>query len=179
MKNKYFSVEESLAQITDKYPELIDILANKGFAQLKDEKKRKEFGSRVTLKQAAQLKSLNLEKLKKLMIDEINDKDENIDITLKDEKKRSDLKIEGLLPCPVRIPLLEELEKITDKFDRSVATDLKAASQGLDWLKESISAESSADSLSDIFVSAGFDLFFDQSLIDRFRRTGAFPKYST
>lgn len=174
MNNKYFKSKDTLAEITDKYPELIDVLANKGFAQLNDEKKRKEFGKRVTLKQAANLKGLNLEKLKKLMIEEIENKDENADVTLKEKSEQGEIKIEGLLPCPVRVPLMEELEKITNDFSKTVATDLKAASQGLDWLKESISKESSGEELSDIFISAGFDLFFDKKLMDKFRRKGVF-----
>ncbi len=174
MGNKYFSYEESLADITDKYPQLISILANKGFTQLKDDKKRKELGKKITLKQAAELKGLNLNNLVKLMVEEIESEDENSDVTLIEKKEDGDIKIEGLLPCPVRIPLLEELKKITNNFNKSVATNLKAASQGLDWLKESISTNSSAEEFSDIFVSAGFDLFFDKKLMDKFRRRGVF-----
>ena len=174
MRNKYFKKQQTLAEITDKYPELIEVLANKGFAQLNDEKKRKEFGKKITLKQAAKLKGLNLNKLTKLMIEEIENKVEDVDITLKDKRKEREINIEGLLPCPVRVPLMEELEKTTDNFSKTVSTDLKAASRGLDWLKESISKESSAEDLSDIFISAGFDLFFDKKLMDKFRRKGVF-----
>ncbi|MGM0438229.1 MAG: ABC transporter substrate-binding protein [Bacillota bacterium] len=174
MNNNYFKSQETLAEITDKYPELVEVLANKGFAQLNDEKKRKEFGNKVTLEQAANLKGLNLDKLIKLMIEEIESKNENVDITLKEKSKQGEIKIEGLLPCPVRVPLMEELEKITKDFSKTVATDLKAASQGLDWLKDNISKEGSAEDLSDIFISAGFDLFFDKKLMDKFRRKGVF-----
>ena len=69
---------------------------------------------------------------------------------------------------------MEELDKIANNFSKTVATDLKAASQGLDWLKDGISNEESADGLSDIFISAGFDLFFDKKLMDKFRRKGVF-----
>ena len=174
MTNNYFKSQETLAEITDKYPELVEVLANKGFAQLNDEKKRKEFGNKVTLEQAANLKGLNLDKLIKLMIEEIENKDENVDITFKEKSEEGEIKIEGLLPCPVRVPLMEELEKITNDFSKTVATDLKAASQGLDWLKDNISNENLAEDLSDIFISAGFDLFFDKKLMDKFRRKGVF-----
>ncbi|HKL76225.1 MAG TPA: DUF1858 domain-containing protein, partial [Halanaerobiales bacterium] len=127
MRNKYFKKQQTLAEITDKYPELIEVLANKGFAQLNDEKKRKEFGKKITLKQAAKLKGLNLNKLTKLMIEEIENKVEDVDITLKDKRKEREINIEGLLPCPVRVPLMEELEKTTDNFSKTVSTDLKAA----------------------------------------------------
>ena len=174
MNNKYFNKNETLAEITDKYPELIAVLANKGFAQLNDEKKRKEFGNKVTLEQAASLKNINLNKLMKLMIEEIENKTESADVTIKEKNEKGEIKIEGLLPCPVRVPLMEELDKVTNEFSKTVATDLKAASQGLDWLKENISNESSAEDLSDIFISAGFDLFFDKRYMDKFRRRGVF-----
>lgn len=95
MDNKYFSPEESLADITDRYPELIAVLSGKGFAQLKDEKKR-----------------------------------------------------------------------------------LKAASRGLDWLKERISIGVRVEELADVFISAGFDLFFDRRFMDHFWRQAVFKDVS-
>ncbi len=199
MNNKYFSPEETLAEITDKYPELISVLAGRGFAQLKDENKRQQFGSKISLKQAAELKGLNLEKLMKLIRKKIKDNDEEADVTVlenggkrnstgdsagrksgeKDVNVRensdfNNIKVEGLLPCPVRVPFLEELKTVTTGMDKPVFMDLKAASGGLDWLKEKLSNDIKVDGLADIFISAGFDLFFDRRLMDRFRRQGVF-----
>ena len=176
MNNKYFSVEDSLAEITDKFPELIAVLSNQGFVQLENEEKRKEFGSRVTLKQAAQLKSLNLKKLKNLLVNKIEGGIEKNDVTVSksSKKKKADIEVEGLLPCPVRVPLLEELQTVVDSFSEEVALNLKAASHGLDWLKNKVSNDMDSAELADIFISAGFDLFFDQNLMDKFRRKGVF-----
>lgn len=176
MVNRYFSPEETLAVITDKYPELIPFLSSKGFAQLKDENKRKEFGSRISLKDAAGLKGINLEKLIKMMVEEIENIRESAEISMekKESGLKSEIRIEGLLPCPVRIPLMEELEKLIPDLNNPVSLDLKSASQGLDWLKERFSVETEADELADIFISAGFDLFFDRKLMDHYRRQGVF-----
>jgi hypothetical protein len=174
MQKTYFSEEDTLASITEKYPELISILVNKGFSQLSDKAKRKSFGSRVTLKQAAQLKGLNLEKLEEIMVNEIETDQNNVDVTLNKKTKEGDLKVEGLLPCPVKVPLLEELEQMTDKVNSSVELNLKSASQGLDWLKESLADGAKPEELADIFVSAGFDLFFEEKLMDGYRRQGIF-----
>ena len=44
MENRYFSPEETILTITDRYPELIPFLVSKGFTPLQDEKKRKMMG---------------------------------------------------------------------------------------------------------------------------------------
>lgn len=173
VENKYFSVDDTLYEITDRYPELTDLLANKGFEQLKDEEKRKLFGSKITLKQAAMMKSLDLDKLGDLLITELNNSEGAGKIDQENNKNQT-LKITGLLPCPVRMPLMESLEELEKEIESPLQKELKAASQGLDWLKESIEDKPAADRLSDLYISAGFDLFFDRDLMDHYRRKDVF-----
>jgi len=135
VENKYFSVDDTLYEITDRYPELIDLLANKGFEQLKDDEKRKIFGSKISLKQAAMMKSIDLDKLVELLLNELSNTEEANGINNRNNDQQP-LKITGLLPCPVRMPLMESLEELEKEMNFSVQKDLKAASQGLDWLKE-------------------------------------------
>jgi len=166
MENK-IDVNKNLFEITEEYPAVISILVNKGFNQLDDEAKRRAFGKQITLKQAAGLKNLDLEKLVELMQKEIEkNKAEKID--------GDKIKISGSLPCPVKIPMTEELEKTAAELDYQVELDLKSASQGLEWLQDGFEKIESADELSDIFISAGFELFFDKNLMDRFRRQDIF-----
>ncbi|MCF8001260.1 MAG: ABC transporter substrate-binding protein [Halanaerobiales bacterium] len=160
-------VNKNLFEITEEYPSVVSVLVNKGFRQLNDEAKRKSFGKQITLKQAVGLKNLDLEKLVDLMEEEIK---KNTAKSSSGEK----IKVSGSLPCPVKIPMTEELEKITAELDYEVKFDLKSASQGLEWLQNGFEEIKSADELSDIFISAGFDLFFDKDLMDRFRRQNVF-----
>lgn len=173
MQNKYFSVDDTLYEITDRYPELVDLLANKGFEQLKDDEKRKIFGSKISLKQAAMMKSLDLDKLAEILITELDSSDGAKDINNGNNQNHA-LKITGLLPCPVRMPLIEGIEKLENKIKFPLKKELKAASQGLDWLKESIEDKPPAENLSDLYISAGFDLFFDRDLMDHYRRKDVF-----
>ncbi len=169
MENKYFSSEETVYNITEKYPELIPLLVSKGFTPLQDEKKRKLMGSRINLKNAARLKGLKVEDLMKELeaeLDKIYGNGEG--------KEKKEIRVEGLVPCPVRIPLQEELDKFLTRLDNHVSLDLKAASQGVDWLEERIRGGADGEELADIFISAGFDLFFDRRLMDRYRRQGLF-----
>ncbi|MCD4655122.1 ABC transporter substrate-binding protein [bacterium] len=88
------------------------------------------------------------------------------------------LNVVGLLPCPVRIPLLEGFTEFVKKYktehNREINYDLKAASMGLEWVEENIRGIQSVDDLPDLFISAGFDMFFDEELIGRFKKDGIF-----
>jgi ABC-type Fe3+ transport system substrate-binding protein len=171
MNNRNFDVNDNLYKITEENPAVISVLVNKGFTQLSDQKKRRLFGSQITLKQAAAMKNINLEKLIELMENEIEKNNA--------AKNTSDkIKVSGSLPCPVKIPLTEELEKAGEMVDYQVEFDLKSASQGLEWLKNGFEEIESPDELSDVFISAGFDLFFDKDLMDRFRRQDVFKDMS-
>ena len=92
----------------------------------------------------------------------------------------------GLLPCPVRIPLLEGFEKyLADNKDIKVKYELKAAYSGLGWIKDEVIDKNDIDKLADMFISAGFDLFFDKDLMGKFKEQGIFKdmtgieKYNT
>ncbi len=178
MAENYFLAEDNLWEITEKYPETIDVLVSRGFKQIRDSSKREKFGKAVTLKQAAKLRNINLTRLEDLLISEIEQKRKQVDSTMKENKLSEDVNVEGLLPCPVRVPLLEALNQKIDELNFDVGLDLRAASSGVDWLKDKLAVGPDAEELSDIFISAGFDLFFDRKLIDKYRRQGVFKDSS-
>nr|WP_281420444.1 ABC transporter substrate-binding protein [Tissierella simiarum] len=66
------------------------------------------------------------------------------------------------------------MEEEQDKFDFTVDYELKAASSGIDWIKNAVEKAENEDCLSDIFISAGFDLFFDKKLMGKFKSKGVF-----
>lgn len=168
MENRYFSPEETILTITDRYPELIPFLVGKGFTPLQDEKKRKMMGGMISLKNAVRMKGLNLDGLVKEMVAEL-DKSYGAG-----SEANKEIRVEGLVPCPVRIPLQEELDSFISRMDNPVILNLKAASQGVDWLEERFAEGAEGEELADIFISAGFDLFFDWRLMERYRRQGLF-----
>ena len=168
MENRYFSPEETILTITDRYPELIPFLVSKGFTPLQDEKKRKMMGGMISLKNAVRMKGLNLDGLVKEMVAEL-DKSYGAG-----SEANKEIRVEGLVPCPVRIPLQEELDSFISRMDNPVILNLKAASQGVDWLEERFAEGAEGEELADIFISAGFDLFFDWRLMERYRRQGLF-----
>lgn len=172
--NPYFNVKDKVYDITEKYPETIDVFVANGFKQLKNEKMRKIMGKTITLEMACKTKNVNLELFENKLIETIEMNTSSIDSALvtKKEVKDADLKIDGILPCPIRVPLLEKfnewLKENEENFDFKVDFELKSANLGVDWIKEKIESDDKSN-LSDLFISAGFDLFFDKSMMGKFK----------
>lgn len=179
MKNKYFNIKESLFQITETYPELIDLFVSIGFENMKDEEQRKSVGKEISLEMALKLKKINIEVFSDRLVEVIEQKKDASNITLGKlkTKEKADINIQGVLPCPVRIPLMESFNKWFEDakgINKSINYDLKAASEGVDWIKEKIEKAESDEVISEIFISAGFDLFFDEKLMGKFKKKGVF-----
>ncbi len=178
MNNKYFNVEDTIFDITEKYEEAVDLLVSVGFDNFKDEKGRKTFGKAISLKNALKMKKINVE----TFVEELTQNIENNKLNQDDAQgknnvgKEADVRIEGILPCPVKLPLLEGFDGWMAENDLGFKVDyeLKSASMGVDWLKESLEKSESADVLADIFISAGFDLFFDKNLIGKYKEKNVF-----
>lgn len=174
----YFEKTDTLYDITSKYPETIDLFVSIGFENMSDETQRERIGKMVTLETALKMKKINLDVFSQNLEDAINH-----DKAIRDEAdsgtmEGANVRIEGILPCPVRIPLMEGFNKWMDttgnKLGIKIDYELKAASMGVDWLKESLEKADRPDVLADVFISAGFDLFFDKHLIGKFKDQGVF-----
>ncbi len=171
MDKKYFNIKDTLYDVTEKYSEAIELLTALGFDNLKDENMRKAFGKSISLKDALKLKKISVEAFEFQLIDRIKHNQDE----LSNANAKEIIKIAGVLPCPVRVPLTEAFEGwLADKnFDFSLEYELKAASMGIDWLKEALGSHSK-EALPDIFISAGFDLFFDKKLFGKYKAENLF-----
>lgn len=182
--NTYFDIKDTVYNITEKYEEAVDLLVNVGVDQMKDKAMRESLGKNISLEMALQMKQVNVATFEERLVTTIKENREGVDASLVQREKKEDAKIriDGILPCPVKIPLLEGFEKWLDTKEESFKEDLdyelKAASMGVDWLVESIEKSESADVLSDLFISAGFDLFFDKLLIGKYKEQGAFKDFT-
>jgi len=181
MEQTNINADDTLFSITETYPETIPVFTSNGFPQMGDPGKRKSMGEKITLKTAVTLKQQNLETFIKLLRDTIQEKRNGVDSTLDVNEEFTDenaLNVMGLLPCPVRIPLLEQFgnfaKEYSEMYGSRIRYELKAASMGLDWVEENIKGKTDASQLPDLFVSAGFDMFFDEKMIGRFKKNGDF-----
>lgn len=161
---------DTLFQVTCQYPEAIELLVSLGFPTLKDEHMRRTMGNSISITDALKMKGIPLE----TFIDELKRKvEENRKV-----KREGALSIQGVLPCPVRVPLTEAFEKfMTDQdLDYPVDYELKAASMGIDWIKDTL-VHKGAEEIPDLFISAGFDLFFDEKLFGHYKAENLFEDF--
>ncbi len=175
MTNKYFNIKDTLYDITEKYNESIELLVSIGFENIKDENQRKSIGKAITLENALKMKNINIDNFTEKLIEAI---EENQDTESKINLKNEDsIKIAGLLPCPVKAQLTETFEEwIEDnkeKLDLNLEYEFKAASFGVDWLQDIIESDSS-NSIPDLFISAGFEMFFDKKLFGKYKNQSLF-----
>lgn len=176
MANKYFDVKDTLFDITEKYSESIELLVSIGFENIKDDAQRKTMGRAITLENALKMKNINIDNFIDKLVERIEE-NQNVDnskLSLKDE---GSVKIAGLLPCPVKTQITESFEEWIstnkDNFDYDIEYEFKAASFGIDWLKDIIESDSS-NLLPDVFISAGFDMFFDKNLFGKYKNQNLF-----
>lgn len=160
--------EMKVNEILEKYPQTVDIFVQNGIKNINDEKVRKMLGN-LSLKNLLLTKKINAD----IFVDVLNTflEESNKSIELGEQKlDNKDISVMGLLPCPIRIPLLEQFnEFLTTHPSIKVEYELKAASSGLDWLKEDVIKADNVGELSDVFISAGFDLFFEKNLMGKFK----------
>lgn len=168
----------SLYEISENYSVLLPVLVKNGI-EIADSKVKLSTVGKI-MKLSTVLKAAKLDETSFVeMLNKTLDQDfSGADITLKEQRKTGDIKAVGLLPCPVRLPLLEGFEKFKETFEseagKTVSADLRAASGGAGFLEETINnAKTSAD-LPEIVLSAGYELFFGNKNIKKFINEGAF-----
>lgn len=174
--NPYFSLSDKVYDVTEKYPELIDLLAANGFENLRNEAMRKTIGRTISLEMALRSKQINPGLFEQQIVQAIENSRSSLSTGLHAAKKEDsgEIKIEGILPCPVRVPLLERLEGWLSAQQMAIDYDLRAASMGVDWIRERLAGSNDESALSDVFLSAGFSLFFDRELMGGHKDNGVF-----
>ncbi|QRN85888.1 ABC transporter substrate-binding protein [Clostridia bacterium] len=154
------------------YPGANQLLIQMGLAGLADEKMLNTLGKSITLENALKTKNIAQESLARAL-EAMIQKSESLD-------DADRLQVTGVLPCPVRIPMMEGIERFLDdkvELKKKTVVNLKAASMGVDWMLDSVKKETAED-IPDLFLSAGFDLFFDRALFGHHRDAGVFKDIS-
>ncbi|MDO4788308.1 MAG: ABC transporter substrate-binding protein [Johnsonella sp.] len=175
--NRYFSMKDKVYDVTEKYPKLIDFLASKGFENLKNEMMRKTIGRTISLEMAIRSKHYDPERVEREMVELIEEKKPDFSSGLTEAKRYSAtarLSMEGVLPCPVKLQFLEQLENYIGREELDINLDLQSASMGLGHIEEKVKKSKSAEELADIYMSAGYNLFFDRNLMGKYMNQGVF-----
>lgn len=168
----------TIKELVDRYPETFDILLANGFEMFKDETKLNSVGKILKLGSALKSKGFDEKTFIKLLEEKIYETKNFIDVTMKNKDSAGDISVKGLLPCPVRIPLLEKFDKyvndFSEKYNKKISYKLEAASVGAVFLQDELNGITDSLKLPDIFISAGFETFFDKESIGKFKETDTF-----
>lgn len=183
--SNYFKVSDTIFHITETYPETIDVFVANGFENLNNPVMRRSLGKTISLETALSMRKINLDLFVKKLEEVIQQQTPqltNRPVSKKAENK-GDIRIDGVLPCPVRLPLLEKFETWLkdhkDSLGYEVEYHLKSANLGLDDVMDQVLlSDGDPDGLSDLYLSAGFDLFFDKKLIGRYQDQNVFEDLS-
>ena len=172
-------IDDSILSIVEKYPETHDLFIANGFPQLADRKVLETAGRFLKLGTALDRKGIDRKTFVQLIEERIRDDMGKVDITLREETSaKGTFHVSGALPCPVRLPLLEAFDREVQKFQldtgQTVSYELEAASSGAGWMADMIEKAKTASDLPDVFISAGFETFFDKDGFGRFREQGVF-----
>ncbi|WP_428770115.1 ABC transporter substrate-binding protein [Treponema sp. HNW] len=180
--NQKINLDDTVFALTEQYPQIVSYLVQKGFAPLSNPVMRKLMGSKISLKKALLSKNLDVESCEAELnaLIETESLTERADSSLKKLKNdpfshltdgKQCIKIQGILPCPVRIPLLEAFEELYASYTETHADemkkagytfsyDLRSANLGIDWLADAFKDE---QTVPDLMLSTGFDFFFDKA----------------
>ena len=175
--NKYFDIKDKVYDLTEEYPETIDIFVGAGFDKLKNDMMRKSLGKTISVEMACRSKGINVELFEEKLVGIIEGNMTDADGNIQEGKSEgeAEIKINGILPCPVRLPMLEGFESFLEEenLGEGIEYELKVASGGVGWIEDEIRSKD-AKGLPDLFMSAGFDLFFDKELMGKFKEEGIF-----
>lgn len=179
MSTRTLDKDMTVKAVLDRWPETLDVFVANGFENFRNEKQREAVGAFLKLERAAQAKNYDLDNFLNLLQEKIDEQRNQVDVTMKNtQKEDSSVAICGLLPCPVRLPLLEGFDAFIEDYTAAtgnrVSYKLEAASVGADWIEETIKGIEKEEDLPDIFLSAGFETFFDRQTIGRFKDQSVF-----
>ncbi|MGE4319306.1 MAG: ABC transporter substrate-binding protein [Deferribacterales bacterium] len=164
-------------ELSKQHPSAFSLFTSKGFENFKEPKMLETAGKFLKLETAIKQKNYDLQTFLKSLDEIDSNRDAQVDITLRESVKEGDITVKGLLPCPVRLPLLESIDsfaqKVTEETGLTIAHELIAASGGQSWLEENV-VGIKAENVPDIFVSAGFDVFFDDASLGGLVKEGMF-----
>lgn len=170
--NKYFSVDDKIFDIVQKNSGVKDFLISNGFEQFSNSDIFEKMSKNVSLAMALKMKKMNVELFEEKLVSFLDSRNSRVDINLfKKNEGNFDINVEGVLPCPIRIPLLEKFEEWLNEnkenYNYTIGHDLKSANLGLDSIIEKVKT-GDENKLPDVLMSAGFDLFFDKKLMGQF-----------
>jgi ABC-type Fe3+ transport system substrate-binding protein len=178
MEKLQIDAEMTVFDVTERYPATVQVLVDAGFPKMRDPDRRRSQGRALKLGAAAKLRRMAPQELIDRLLAAARSEAEAQDVTLTrgsevDLLPAGDVRLSGLLPCPVRIPILEHVSELAGRMRQQQGLELgwslAAAAVGADGLTAQLARAKEEQDLPEIFVSAGFESFFDHRALRRFK----------
>ena len=116
--------DDKLYNILNGNDKLLQFFINNGFDQLRDKKMLLTMGKIVSLNMAIKVKGINKEAFEEKLKLFLNDGQIKADKTLseesfQDDKENKDIVIKGIVPCPLRLPLIDSFDKFVEDENKN------------------------------------------------------------
>lgn len=180
-----------VADVVDTWPHTLDTFVRMGFAPMKVPFLRKTIGKRVTIRQAAEFRNVDLNVLLLNLQTAITHPSTHSEAIVDIDRLRydestvpdleGDVRVVGLVPCPVRNVLIEKFDTyIQESFaaeGKKVAWWLAAEGSGAGDVKSflvSIAKSNQFERFPEVFVAVGSELFLHEEYCRRIYTTSVF-----
>jgi ABC-type Fe3+ transport system substrate-binding protein len=180
---------DTLYEVTERFSDTVEVFVRAGLKRMADAEMRRKYGPAITVQAVAEARGIELSDLLKRLEKAATGPDEaarpvgtSIAEPRAPEGKSASVRIMGLVPCPIRVPLTNTLDDFARRYTAETGIEvdynLQAAYTGTEWMEESIPADPSSSDIPDIFLSAGFRMFFTDRRFLKLRAQGAFADRS-
>lgn len=172
------ALDLTIGQIVTEYPETRDVFVKNGFPVFSDDGVLTELGSVLKLKTALKSKEINAEVFLRLLQDKIAEAGyyRSLESTPAGSGR---LNMLTLLPCPLKVPLQDDLQQIIGHLQQGKGVSLNysidiSANRHMNY-GDYIKYFEDPDEVPDIMLTAGYD-FLNRNFMERFVKTGVFAR---
>lgn len=158
-----------ISEILKLYPETISVFLANGFQDFKNESLVSKIGPFLKLKTALKTRNINVDLFVKLLNEEVEAKGYYDSQTTIEDKS---LNLLALLPCPLKVSVEDEFEKLFEKLKKDTNINFKYlidsnSNKSLSY-NEYVKKIDDIDDLPDIVISSGINVFYFKDFVEKF-----------
>lgn len=173
-------LQQKLAAAVEEHEGLLDYLKDLGVPAATQPAMLATMGSKVSLKMVLKMKGLDEEAFltewqRRLDAREAHESDGGL--AAGSEGDTRTFKLDGVLPCPIKLPLSQALLQHAQDQGLTVQADFVSANLGLDGMLERLNKATESgrsEDLPDVLSSAGFAYFFSHNWLKNYAESGLY-----
>lgn len=157
-------INQTVYKLCTQNKDLRDFLISKGINHLSSDTMFNTMAKMIKLKDALKLKNIDAE----IFQEEYKSFSSKVIENENFENKDSKYTIEGAVPCPIRVPLMESLKDFSTGKDIDIDFDLRSANLGMDFVFDKFKNKKK---LPDLITTAGFELILDDKIYEEVKKS--------